>query len=190
MFEEVSRKRKWCWNSGNSKHGDEIGVGGQKLKPSGIGIELHVESPLPPEWQQCLDLQTGQIYYYNSATQTKTWHDPREKTAVAGSQSMQLDLQMNLPENGQTWKQQQKEEVAGRRNLSDLFDENSGEMIAVACAQCHMFVMFYKAFPSCPNCKYVHPIDLNLAFRKKNIMPPRQTLSLLDYDHDSVQDTK
>ena len=49
MFEEVSRKSKWNWNSGNSKHGDEIGVGGSKLKLLNIGIELHVESPLPPQ---------------------------------------------------------------------------------------------------------------------------------------------
>ena len=47
-----------------------------------------------------------------------------------------------------------------------------------------------KDFPSCPNCKYVHPIDLNLAFKKKNIMPPKKILSFLDYDHDIVQDTK
>ena len=35
----------------------------------------------------------------------------------------------------------------------------------------------------------MHPIDLNLAFKKKNIMPPRQTLSLLDYDHATVHHT-
>ena len=56
MFEDVSKKRKQSWNSGNSKHGDEIGVGGQKLKLSNIGIELQVESPLPPEWKKCLEL--------------------------------------------------------------------------------------------------------------------------------------
>ena len=45
------------WNSNDYKHGDEIGVGGQILKLSSIGIELHVESSLPLEWKQCLDLQ-------------------------------------------------------------------------------------------------------------------------------------
>ena len=59
MFEDVSKKRKWSWNSGNSKHGDEIGVGGQKLKLTNIGIELHVESTASrmAQWKQCLDLQ-------------------------------------------------------------------------------------------------------------------------------------
>ena len=49
MFEDVSKKRKWSWNLGNSKHGVEISVSGQKLKLSNIGIEIHVKSPLPPE---------------------------------------------------------------------------------------------------------------------------------------------
>ena len=45
MFEGVSKTRKWSWDSSNSKHGDEIGdeigVSGQKLKLSSIGIEIH-----------------------------------------------------------------------------------------------------------------------------------------------------
>ena len=41
MFEDTSKKSKWSWNSGNSKHGYEIGIGGKKLKLSNIGIELH-----------------------------------------------------------------------------------------------------------------------------------------------------
>ena len=49
MFEDISKNIKWSWNSYNSKHGDEIGVGGQKLKLTNIGIELHVGSPLPSE---------------------------------------------------------------------------------------------------------------------------------------------
>ena len=36
----------------------------------------------------------------------------------------------------------------------------------------------------------MHPIDLNSSFKKNNIMPPRKTLGLFDYDHDSAQHTK
>ena len=57
MLEDTSKKSKQSWNSGSSKHGDDIGVNGQKLKVSNICIKLHVESPLPPESHQCLDLQ-------------------------------------------------------------------------------------------------------------------------------------
>ena len=50
MLEDTSKKTKLNWNSGNSKHVDEIGVDGRKLKLTNIGIELHVGSPLPSEW--------------------------------------------------------------------------------------------------------------------------------------------
>ena len=43
MFVDVSKTRKWSWDSTNSKHGNEIGVSGQKLKLSSISIELRVE---------------------------------------------------------------------------------------------------------------------------------------------------
>ena len=35
----------------------------------------------------------------------------------------------------------------------------------------------------------MHPTDLKLEVKKKNIMPPRKTLSLFDYDHSIVQHT-
>ena len=63
MLEDTSKKSKWNWNSGNSKHGDEIGVSGQKLKMTNIGIELHVGSPLPSDWHQCLDLQVCSMFF-------------------------------------------------------------------------------------------------------------------------------
>ena len=36
MLEDATKKSEWSWNSRNSKHGDEIGVGGQKFKLSNI----------------------------------------------------------------------------------------------------------------------------------------------------------
>ena len=43
MLEDTSKKSKWSWNSHNSKHGDEIGVSGQKLKLLKIGIKLPLQ---------------------------------------------------------------------------------------------------------------------------------------------------
>uniref|UniRef100_A0A0D9VQK5 WW domain-containing protein n=1 Tax=Leersia perrieri TaxID=77586 RepID=A0A0D9VQK5_9ORYZ len=36
-------------------------------------------------------------------------------------------------------------------------DESSREMVAAVCARCHMLVMMCREWPSCPNCKFVHP---------------------------------
>ena len=63
MLEDTSKKSKSSWNSRNSKHGDEIGVSGQKLKLSNIGIELHIGSPLPSKRHQCLDLQVCSVFF-------------------------------------------------------------------------------------------------------------------------------
>ena len=61
----------------------------------------------PPLENLCLELGVfvaREIYYYNSAKKTKTWHDQRETIPVSGSQPMQLDLQMNIPKNDWIWK--------------------------------------------------------------------------------------
>ncbi|XP_022753006.1 uncharacterized protein LOC111301524 [Durio zibethinus] len=70
-------------------------------KPLGdekFDLELHLETPLPLEWQRCLDIQSGQIHFYNTRTHTRTSKDPRrspEPQSPAGH--MRLDLELNLP---------------------------------------------------------------------------------------------
>ncbi|XVF39508.1 hypothetical protein PTKIN_Ptkin01aG0040300 [Pterospermum kingtungense] len=67
-------------------------------KRSVFGMEPHLETPLPLEWQRYLDIQSGQIQFYNTKTDTKPSKDPRrispEPTSHAGH--MSLDLELNL----------------------------------------------------------------------------------------------
>ncbi|KNA22139.1 hypothetical protein SOVF_036650 [Spinacia oleracea] len=63
-------------------------------------IELHLETPLPSEWQRCLDMQSGEIHFYNTRTQKRTQRDPRERSTDPPSPRechMSLDLELNLP---------------------------------------------------------------------------------------------
>ncbi|KAJ8747431.1 hypothetical protein K2173_001013 [Erythroxylum novogranatense] len=61
-------------------------------------IELHLDTPLPSEWQRCLDIQSGQIHFYNTRTQKRTSKDPRESPEPPSSPcDMSLDLELNLP---------------------------------------------------------------------------------------------
>ncbi|XP_074280137.1 uncharacterized protein LOC141605324 [Silene latifolia] len=65
-------------------------------------IELHLETPLPSEWQRCLDIQSGEIHFYNTRTQKRTVRDPRETseeqpTSPPRDCHMSLDLELNLP---------------------------------------------------------------------------------------------
>ncbi|KAI3783258.1 hypothetical protein L1987_42334 [Smallanthus sonchifolius] len=61
-------------------------------KRSVLDTELHLVSPMPLEWQRCLDIKSGQIYYYNTRTRKKTSMDPGEPP-----KNMSLDLELNLP---------------------------------------------------------------------------------------------
>ncbi|KAJ4839900.1 hypothetical protein Tsubulata_034956 [Turnera subulata] len=65
-------------------------------------IELHLETPLPFEWQRCLDIQSGQIHFYNTRTHKRTSKDPRKSTEPSSPDHhhhhhhMSLDLELNL----------------------------------------------------------------------------------------------
>ncbi|MCO5608726.1 hypothetical protein L7F22_062941 [Adiantum nelumboides] len=85
-------------------------VGLQEVShPAADSIDLHHNSPPPPGWEQCLDLQSGQMYFVNPATQMRVACDPqcnllRESAAGQGKNgkcysgmTLGLDLEMKLP---------------------------------------------------------------------------------------------
>ncbi|XP_062219157.1 protein CURLY FLAG LEAF 1-like [Phragmites australis] len=43
----------------------------------GVTVELNSDVALPYHWEQCLDIQTGQVYYINWEDGTRTTVDPR-----------------------------------------------------------------------------------------------------------------
>ncbi|CAN6296187.1 unnamed protein product [Urochloa humidicola] len=140
------------------------------------GIELNFDAaPLPPEWQRCLDIQSGQIHYYNTRTQKRTRKDPRGEpdyraaTAAAGDYDEEeesancappgLDLELNLtfsPRRAPAH-QEKKPKPAARPPADAAAEaEDSREMVAAVCVRCHMLVMMCRASPACPNCKFLH----------------------------------
>ncbi|KAJ7566379.1 hypothetical protein O6H91_02G099900 [Diphasiastrum complanatum] len=78
------RKRKrllHMWNSNASdreRTAREVHSSGMVTVAPKHDIELILCSPLPLGWEQCLDMQTGEMYYVNSSTHTKTREDPRK----------------------------------------------------------------------------------------------------------------
>ncbi|KAF4394866.1 hypothetical protein CsatB_008361 [Cannabis sativa] len=58
-------------------------------------IELHLETPLPSEWQRCLDIQSGKIHFYNTKTETRTCMDPRESTTHHDDQPLLNSISSN-----------------------------------------------------------------------------------------------
>ncbi|GAB2290618.1 hypothetical protein Dimus_024898 [Dionaea muscipula] len=66
-------------------------------------LGVHLESPLPSEWQRFLDIKSGEIHFYNTHTHKRTLKDPSEVVLEtepvprSPDGHMSLDLELNLP---------------------------------------------------------------------------------------------
>ncbi|XP_060171308.1 protein CURLY FLAG LEAF 1-like [Lycium barbarum] len=176
LSQDLSKKRKW----------EEISEKPQQ--------ELQLETPLPLEWQRCLDIKSGHIYFHNTRTQERTSRDPRLSPDLPPTPDhISLDLQLNLPcgslENNQLGDYFTKNDSVAR---SSYYSKRSGEMdlgftrspswltfdgddqremFTAVCKKCHMLVMMCKSSPACPNCKFINPTpdqrSPNTLFKRK-----------------------
>nr|GMD94045.1 WW domain-containing protein [Ipomoea batatas] len=161
--------------SNKRKRGDE----GAKDINSLLGNELPLMAPLPLEWQRCLDIKSGQVYFFNTRTQEKTSRDPRlspepvpksldlelnllcgssEKHNNVGDNFTKSDVSNDLGDGG---KKKRGGFLSLARSPSWLtFDgDQQAEMVTAVCKKCHMLVMVCKSSPTCPNCKFVNLPD-------------------------------
>lgn len=95
------RKRKRAGGAGDHEQSNILGMQEVPL-PNWIDLNSSHPSPLPPGWEQCLDLQSGNMYFVNAATQTRVLEDPRgillkEQSMIGKGESLGLDLEMRLP---------------------------------------------------------------------------------------------
>ncbi|KAJ6880322.1 hypothetical protein NC652_033607 [Populus alba x Populus x berolinensis] len=142
--------------------------------PIQASVDLHVKDPLPLDWEQCLDLESGRMYYLNRKTLRKSWNWPKNQ---------KLDLELNM---SSTMAPNCPDECSS--STSSLEDSNNknhassnSNMVALACLNCHLLVIFSKSSPSCPNCKYVHSFPtLQSPQRKASPTRSLSTLSLLN----------
>ncbi|KAF3653764.1 hypothetical protein P3S67_012286 [Capsicum chacoense] len=175
VMEDLSKKRKWE----DEVSSDEIKPQRAKKVTTLFGTQLHLETPLPLEWQRCLDIKSGQIYFYNIRTQKRTSTDPRlsDPEPPTNPVHISLDLELNLlpcgsPEkinqiddnfvSNSNYSTKKKTESKGLINRSPswlTFDVNEQDMVTAVCKKCHMLVMMSKSSPTCPNCKFVNPLD-------------------------------
>ncbi|OVA01676.1 WW domain [Macleaya cordata] len=150
---DSSKKRKYYWDH-------------FKTEPSLIktSIELQHKDPLPVDWEQCLDLESGRMYYLNRKTLRRSWNWPKE-------QKLDLELNMSTLTSSDGSNSSSEMLVGSKKHNSS----SSNNMFAVACLKCHLLVMLCKSSPSCPNCKYVNPLPTQQSPRPKTF----NTLSLL-----------
>uniref|UniRef100_A0A0A9HB97 WW domain-containing protein n=1 Tax=Arundo donax TaxID=35708 RepID=A0A0A9HB97_ARUDO len=154
----------------------------EELHVSHASLELHLNDPLPLDWEQCLDLQSGRMYYLNRKTLEKSWIRPRE-------QGVNLDLNISttpasaaIDNSSSTTTGAAATDEHERKKSGTM--SSGGNMVAVPCANCHLLVMLCKSSPSCPNCKFVQPLapataPRAVAHHRLDAVKPLETLSLL-----------
>ncbi|KAJ4955393.1 hypothetical protein NE237_012176 [Protea cynaroides] len=159
-----SKKRKYC-----SDH--------FKTEPMiQTNIELQLKDPLPFDWEQCLDLESGRMYYLNRSTLKKTWNWPQEQ---------KLDLELNISPLSSSEGKSTSEILEGSKKYSS----SCNNMVAVACLKCHLLVMLSRSSPSCPNCKYVHSLPTQQSQPPKvTTIKSFDTLSLLNWPSGTEND--
>ncbi|XP_057778802.1 protein CURLY FLAG LEAF 1-like [Salvia miltiorrhiza] len=131
---------------GKSGGGDDGGETGLPMKRKWSTeafpntVDLQLKHPLPSDWEQCLDLQSGRMFYVNRKTSRKSWMRPEEQ---------KLDLELNISTG---------HNIGQKENSSSSSSSSSSNMVALACSNCHLLVILCRSSPSCPNCKYVHSL--------------------------------
>ncbi|PIN08129.1 hypothetical protein CDL12_05519 [Handroanthus impetiginosus] len=162
--ESLSKKRKW-----DDDPREEIL---EKIKT----FDPQTETSSPSEWQQCLDIKSGQIYFYNKRTNKRAMSDPRSSLAPHKKTPMSLELQLNLPSQSLgkndscTTLIHSRDNFVNSNPIRDVtgltrspswltFEGEQQEMVTAVCKKCFMLVMMCKSSPTCPNCKFNQQVD-------------------------------
>ncbi|KAK4434198.1 hypothetical protein Salat_0582500 [Sesamum alatum] len=171
---QLSKKRKW----------DDIPADGVSEKPEKIKSMKPIpdydvsqnQTPFPLEWQQCLDIKSGQMFLYNTRTNKRTSTGPKLNVQPYNPAPMSLDLELNPPcqshqvtdinrKHGfSTTSICQKDHVMISSTITRspswlTFEGDQQEMVTAVCKKCYMLVMMCKSTPACPNCKFMHSSD-------------------------------
>jgi len=145
------------------------------LMPAHFDNEVHMLSCQFKVWYflKLWFLQSGRMYYLNRKTLRKSWNWPKKQ---------KLDLELNM---SSTIPNCPDECSSSNSSLEDSNNKNhassNSNMVALACLNCHLLVIFSKSSPYCPNCKYVHSFP-TLQSPQRKVSPTRSlsTLSLLN----------
>ncbi|CAM8983591.1 unnamed protein product [Rhodiola kirilowii] len=150
----------------------------------------HSSERLPFDWEQCLDLESGKMYFLNRKTLKRSWDRPTTNKDQQYRQKLNLELNISSQTTaGVTNKPKPSASVSTnncysinkpdlkvlqitRKNVANY--SNYDKTVAMACRNCHMLVIVSKSSPTCPNCKYVHSIPAP----GKPAFKPLDTLSL------------
>ncbi|PIA26044.1 hypothetical protein AQUCO_10000011v1 [Aquilegia coerulea] len=127
-------------------------------------LELNSHLSLPYQWEQCLDLKTGEIYYINWENGMKRKDDPRKITSSREScyyseedntnnNSYDSDDGSSSASSPSPLNGGQEEEQEHYNNTNQEGGEGVDHILVVAgCKTCMMYFMLPKRVEECPKC--------------------------------------
>ncbi|CAA0816725.1 Unknown protein [Striga hermonthica] len=143
-------------------------------------LELNSEASLPFNWEQCLDLKTGEIYYINWRTGMKVKEDPRTIDenefnddcyySEDEDSSSSYDSQGSCSETSPSSSSPSRLEWCGKKNNNkskieenccynqrnnegnNSSNSNNNVLVVGGCKRCLMYYMVPKQLEICPKC--------------------------------------
>ncbi|KAK4789175.1 hypothetical protein SAY86_020494 [Trapa natans] len=122
-------------------------------------LELNSHIFLPYHWEQCLDLQTGEIYYINWRTGMKMEEDPRVSANVSGTSYYYSDEDVNYCNSDYDSEEDSESSPAScsstavRVSPEKEAAASKGPVLVVGgCKACLMYYMVPKQVDECPKC--------------------------------------
>lgn len=125
-------------------------------------LELNSHISLPYQWEQCLDLKTGEIYYINWQDGTKKKDDPRKKAANGGRDSYfseeEEEEEVEDDDNAYDSESDGSSSVSSPFSFKEDYTNNNHQeggdhiLVVAGCKSCMMYFMVPKRVQECPKC--------------------------------------
>ncbi|CAD5185134.1 unnamed protein product [Musa acuminata subsp. malaccensis] len=140
---------------------------------AGVTVELNSGTALPHNWEQYLDMRTGEVYYINWETGIRTTEDPRNSTIASsysdeGEASDDEDSGSSYDASGETTGSSYDasgdtpcssslSSASSTETSASVDDVGSGGggghvLVAAGCRACFTYFMVPKRAHVCPSC--------------------------------------
>ncbi|GAV71491.1 hypothetical protein CFOL_v3_14985 [Cephalotus follicularis] len=117
------------------------------LQNNDTTLELNSHLSLPYNWEQCLDLKTGEIYYINWRNGMKAKEDPRTLAGYSGDYYSEDDSSYDCEASSS------ESSPSSSREHYTRVEKQKGDVLVVAgCKSCLMYFMVPKPVEDCPKC--------------------------------------
>ncbi|KAJ4973827.1 hypothetical protein NE237_007001 [Protea cynaroides] len=117
-------------------------------------VELNSHVALPYQWEQCLDLKTGELYYIDWQNGRKAKEDPR-KTSRPGGVGGSIDFYSEEDSSygyGYGYDSEGSSSTSTPSSRDDFRFEGDHVLVVAGCKRCLMYFMLPKQVEECPKC--------------------------------------